>query len=69
VASHPVLGDDRYQPELSRHRLWTAKRLALHAALLGFEHPRTRERLRFESPVPVEFERFLAAAGRGAPAG
>ena len=27
---------------------------------LHFEHPRTGERMRFESPLPPEFERFLA---------
>ena len=59
-AGHPVLGDERYRSELARHRGWTARRLALHAAVLGFEHPRTHEELRFESPLPAEFERFLA---------
>jgi 23S rRNA pseudouridine1911/1915/1917 synthase len=37
--------------ELGRH--------ALHAQVLGFEHPRTGERLRFESPFPAEFVRAL----------
>lgn len=59
-AGHPVLGDDRYRPDLAQHPAWTARRLALHASLLGFEHPRTGERMRFESPLPPEFERFLA---------
>ncbi len=58
-AGHPVLGDDRYRAELARHRRWTARRLALHATTLGFEHPRTGETLRFQSPLPPEFERFL----------
>lgn len=57
---HPVLGDDRYRVELARHPGWKHRRLALHAACLGFEHPVTHERLRFESPLPREFERFLA---------
>lgn len=58
-AGHPVLGDERYRPDLAGHPAWTAKRLALHAAVLGFEHPRTHHLLRFESPLPPEFERFL----------
>ncbi|UQA58251.1 RluA family pseudouridine synthase [Polyangium aurulentum] len=29
-------------------------RQALHARVLGFEHPITRERLRFESPLPAD---------------
>ena len=37
--------------ELGRH--------ALHAQVLGFEHPRTGEHLRFESPFPAEFVRAL----------
>ncbi len=58
-AGHPVLGDERYRPDLAHLPAWTAKRLALHAALLGFEHPRSHKWLRFESPLPPEFERFL----------
>ena len=59
-AGYPVLGDERYRPDLARHPAWKARRLALHAAVLGFEHPRTHQPLRFESPLPDEFTRFLA---------
>jgi 23S rRNA pseudouridine1911/1915/1917 synthase len=48
-AGHPVLGDRKYggaEPGLS------IGRLALHARVLGFVHPRTGEPLRFESPAP-----------------
>ena len=62
-AGHPVLGDDRYHPAAARHRLWKAKRLALHAAVLGFRHPVSGRELRFESPLPGEFEHFVRAAG------
>ncbi len=58
-AGHPVLGDERYRTDQSGHPAWRAKRLALHAAILGFVHPKTQEKLRFESPLPAEFERFL----------
>jgi 23S rRNA pseudouridine1911/1915/1917 synthase len=58
-AGHPVLGDERYNPDHARHPRWKARRLALHAAVLGFEHPHTHAPLRFESPLPAEFERFL----------
>ncbi len=58
-AGHPVLGETRYRTREARHRYWQAKRLALHAGLLGFEHPRNGQELRFESPLPREFERFL----------
>jgi 23S rRNA pseudouridine1911/1915/1917 synthase len=36
-------------------------RQALHAAVLGFVHPCTQERLRFESPMPVDLAAALAA--------
>jgi len=66
-AGHPVLGDPRYEPELAQHPRWPHTRLALHARLLGFEHPVTGQALRLESPLPVEMERFLNIAKRAAP--
>jgi 23S rRNA pseudouridine1911/1915/1917 synthase len=36
-------------------------RQALHAAVLGFVHPLTGAKLRFESPLPPDFEQALAA--------
>jgi len=38
-------------------------RLALHAAVLGFVHPITGERLRFESPDPADFAGLVNALG------
>lgn len=35
-------------------------RQALHARVLGFEHPATGERMRFESPLPEDFAGALA---------
>lgn len=58
---HPILGDRRYRDDLSFHPWWAPGRLALHAARLAFTHPMTQEKLRFESPLPREFERFLQA--------
>ena len=37
----------------------TIKRLALHAYMLCFTHPVTGKHLRFETPLPVSFERCL----------
>lgn len=65
---HPVLGDVRYRPDLARHGAWKVRRLALHAAALGFTHPETERTLRFESPLPPEFTEFLASASH-APSG
>ncbi len=58
-AGHPILGDRRYRPDLSAHPRWKAKRLALHAASLQIEHPTTGRLMRFEAPLPQEFEPFV----------
>jgi 23S rRNA pseudouridine1911/1915/1917 synthase len=51
VAGLPILGD----PVYGRGRLHPGLcRPALHAALLGFRHPRTGECLRFEAPLPAD---------------
>ena len=55
---HPVLGDPRYGADRSSHPRWRARRLALHAAKLGFRHPVTKKPLRFEAPVPRAFKSF-----------
>ena len=50
---HPVVGDVRYggaRPYLSPGRPF------LHAAELGFDHPATGVRARFESPLPPDLE-------------
>lgn len=62
---HPVLGDPLYGP-----RSPNPPRLALHAAVLAFEHPLTREPLRFVAPLADDLERLrreLVLAPGGAP--
>jgi 23S rRNA pseudouridine1911/1915/1917 synthase len=64
-AKTPLLADKLYgkapaDAELSRIAEELGRQ-ALHAALLGFVHPVTGESLRFESPLPNDFERALAA--------
>jgi 23S rRNA pseudouridine1911/1915/1917 synthase len=61
---HPVLGDVRYLPDQAQHRLWKTRRMALHAAALGFTHPETELEMYFESPLPAEFTDFLAEASQ-----
>ena len=34
-------------------------RQLLHARVLGFRHPRTNQRLRFEAPLPDDFAEVL----------
>jgi 23S rRNA pseudouridine1911/1915/1917 synthase len=50
---HPIVGDRRYGDR------GPAPRLALHAAHLGFEHPRTGARLSFHSPLPDDLRDLL----------
>jgi 23S rRNA pseudouridine1911/1915/1917 synthase len=56
---HPVLGDHQHGGETSRQFVPRAPRLALHAAVLGFVHPATNERVRFEAPLPDELARWV----------
>lgn len=39
------------------------RRQALHARVLGFEHPTSHAALRFEAPAPEDFQGLLAALG------
>ncbi len=68
---HALLGDavygggqrtkaNRLGP-VARERLESLGRQALHAARLGFEHPRTGAFLSFESPLPAELAALHAA--------
>jgi len=50
---HPILGDHQYGQASS------FSRLALHAVLLGFEHPRTGKLMEFSSDIPECFKIFL----------
>jgi len=62
-AGNPLVGETVYI------RDWRGPRLPapwpmLHAAVLGFVHPRTGKRLRFEEPAPEDFARVLARLRR-----
>lgn len=52
-AGHPVVGDRRYGATSS-----PLGRLGLHAAVLGFVHPTTNRKLRFEAPLPEVFRKL-----------
>ncbi|HEY5945821.1 MAG TPA: RluA family pseudouridine synthase [Kofleriaceae bacterium] len=56
---HPVCGDRAHGGELERAFLPRPPRLALHAMVLGFAHPATGERVRWESPMPDELTRWI----------
>jgi len=53
---HPVVGDATYGG--SREQIVLARPF-LHARTLGFDHPATGERLRFEEPLPEELQAVL----------
>ena len=58
---HPLVGDFSYgnpSPLIPR--------VALHALRLGFDAPRGRKRLQFESPVPDDFTRLVKKLKGGA---
>ena len=70
---HPLFGDDRYGGTEIRKGTIYAKyrqfiqncfelcpRQALHAKVLGFDHPRTREWIRFDSELPADMQALIA---------
>ena len=67
----PLVGDPAYgEPRWSEivdstlaATLRAFPRQALHAWRVALTHPITRERLRFEAPLPQDFESLLTAAG------
>lgn len=70
---HPVLGDDVYGagfrtrisvlPEAARRALEALGRQALHAAVLGFEHPKRHRPVTFESKIPKDIQSVIDALG------
>ncbi|HEX7390451.1 MAG TPA: RluA family pseudouridine synthase [Acidiphilium sp.] len=67
---HPLVGDPVYLrrrpaaaaqfPEPVRGKLLDFPRQALHAASLGFAHPRTGAALSFATPLPADFAGLIA---------
>ena len=53
---HPLLGDTVYGPSRDSFHL---EGQALHARILGFVHPSTKEYMEFEAPVPDYFQELI----------
>lgn len=53
-AGHPVAGDEKYGAVTD-----PIKRLCLHARLLVLDHPVTKKRMTFESPLPASFKQVV----------
>jgi len=67
---YPIVGDPVYGGRLAQPRgasqgllttLRAFKRQALHAAALGFDHPRTGRRVGLHSPIPEDLHNLLLA--------
>jgi len=66
---HPILGDSLYGikrqqalitlPPLKK-AVAQLKRHVLHAAELGFEHPRTKQQMSFQTEWPADLEEFIS---------
>lgn len=65
---HPLIGDPVYggrfkfakgMSEACREAIQNFKRQALHASVLGFEHPSTGEQVCWEVPLPEDMQRLL----------
>lgn len=67
---HPLVGDQVYGrsraakikalPDAARQALATFPRQALHAAILGFNHPASGATLRFESKIPNDINELIS---------
>ncbi len=53
---HPLLGDDVYGPAKTQYKL---EGQTLHAKVLGFLHPTTKQYMEFEAPLPDYFQELL----------
>ncbi len=53
-SGHPVAGDPKYGATTD-----PIKRLCLHAFFLELEHPVTKKKMRFESPMPTAFKQVV----------
>src|SRR3954454_12403195 len=52
---YPLAGDPKYGPR----KTLDIGGQALHAGILGFTHPRTKDYIEFEAPLPEDFEHLL----------
>jgi 23S rRNA pseudouridine1911/1915/1917 synthase len=53
---HPLLGDNIYGPEKDPFHL---EGQALHARVLGFIHPTSKQYVEYEAPMPEYFKQLI----------
>jgi len=56
---HPIIGDKTYGGKMAKSLELSAERQMLHAATLGFVHPRKKEKLSFSTPPPSDMAALL----------
>jgi 23S rRNA pseudouridine1911/1915/1917 synthase len=66
-AGHPLLGETQFMRDFGGAQI-PAPRLALHAAVLGFPHPRTRRPMFFDAPLPDDLAGLTRSLGGDADA-
>lgn len=61
LINHPILGDKMYSSKTSKELSNTIhlERQFLHAKLIEFAHPKTGEKMKFESPLPNDLQTIL----------
>ena len=64
LRGHTLVGERRYVFGPDELRPIQFERQALHAYQLGFDHPISREPLRFEAPIPADFNDLLTRLRR-----
>ena len=53
---HPLIGEKIYRDGMAIDSMINFTRQALHAWKLGLEHPVTKQKLRFEAPLPTDLQ-------------
>ena len=59
---HPIVGERVYMRDYRGPRI-EAPRVMLHAAELGFEHPKTERHVQWEEPPPADFNALWPMRG------
>jgi 23S rRNA pseudouridine1911/1915/1917 synthase len=59
---HPLVGERVYIRDYAGRKI-ESKRTMLHARILGFDHPRTGQRMSFEREAPDDFRAMIESLG------
>lgn len=56
---YPVTGDKKYGAKLN-----PVGQMGLHARVLAFKHPATKRPMRFDTPIPLKFQKLFRLSDR-----